>query len=107
MLTLKLLPNQTLTQTQTITSTLILTPKKANKKSADEYLTVVKYEPSLYFRQLCDSSMSMRVFSSSLRSKLFPRSSPNPNQCTMRGARERARSHTSCRDSEIKLTAYT
>ena len=43
---------------------------------------VVKYEPSLYFRQLCDLSMSAHMFSPSLQSKLFPRSSSNPNECT-------------------------
>ena len=42
---------------------------------------VVKYELSLYFRQLCDLCMSVRAFSP-LRFKLFPRSSPNPNECT-------------------------
>ena len=31
---------------------------------------VVKYEPSLYFRQLCDSCMSARALSSSLRLNL-------------------------------------
>ena len=37
MLTLKLFPNQTLTQT------LILTPKKANEKSVDEYFSFLFY----------------------------------------------------------------
>ena len=43
---------------------------------------VVKYEPSLYFLQLCDSCKSACVSFPSLLSKLFPRSSPNPNACT-------------------------
>ena len=43
-------------------------------------LGVVKYEQSLYFQQLCDSCMSTHAFSPSLQSKLFPRSSPNPNE---------------------------
>ena len=46
------------------------------------YAGVVKYELPLYFRQLCNSCMSVRAFSPSLRSKLFPRSSPNPSECT-------------------------
>ena len=70
---------------------------------------VNKYKSLLYFRQLCDSCMSARVFSPFLWSKLFPRSSPNPNECM----HERSKSmrmliqYTSCRDSEIKLTAYS
>ena len=44
-------------------------------------VSLIKYEPSLYFRQLCNSCMSVHAFSPSLRSKLFPRSSPNSNEC--------------------------
>ena len=47
------------------------------------YAGVVKYELPLYFQQLCDSCMSARAFSPSLRFKLpvLTRSSPNPNEC--------------------------
>ena len=41
MLSLELFPNRTLTQT--LTYTLILTPKKANEKSADEYFSFSFY----------------------------------------------------------------
>ena len=41
MLTQKLFPNRTLTQT--LTETLVLTPKKANEKSADEYFSLSFY----------------------------------------------------------------
>ena len=37
---------------------------------------VVKYEPSLFFRKLCDSCMSALVLSPSLQCMLFPKSSP-------------------------------
>ena len=46
-----------------------------------QLLGVVKNEPSLFFWQLCNLCMSAHAFSP-LRSKLFPRSSPNPNECT-------------------------
>ena len=45
MLTLKLFPNRTLTQT--LTQTLILTPKNANEKSADEYFSFSFYSLKL------------------------------------------------------------
>ena len=60
---------------------------------------VIKYEPSLYFQQLCDLGMSTRMFSP-LRSKL--RYSPDLAltlmSARMRGARLRTCSYTSRRD---------
>ena len=43
---------------------------------------VVKYKPSAFFRNLCDPCMIAHAPSPSHQSKLFPKSSPNPNECT-------------------------
>ena len=61
---------------------IAVTTKIISCKQQMAYASVVKYELPLYFRQLCNSCMSACAFSPSLRSKLFPRSSPNPNECT-------------------------
>ena len=59
-------------------------------------LGVVKYKPSLYFLKLCDSCMSARAFSP-FQSELFPKTSPNPNECT----HERSKSaHTLIHESQ-------
>ena len=41
---------------------------------------VVKYEPSLFFQKLCHSCMSVHALFLFLRSKLSPKSIPNPNE---------------------------
>ena len=64
------------------TPPLAVTTKIISCKQQMAYAGVVKYEPSLYFRQICNSCMSTRAFSPSLQSKLFSRSIPNPNECT-------------------------
>ena len=43
---------------------------------------VVKYKPSAFFRNLCDPCMITHAPSPSHQSKLFAKSSPNPNECT-------------------------
>ena len=67
------------------------------------YGGVVKYEPSLYFRQLCDSCiyecaciLSDLSYSLDLALTLM--------SARMRGARAGERSYLSCSGSEIKLT---
>ena len=64
----------------------------------DAVWVVVKSEPSLYFRQLCNLCMSVRAFFPSLRSKLIPRFIPNPNECMHeRSKSERTLMHKSQR----------